>query len=143
MDMEIKVLRQTAVPSYKTAGAAGLDLAAATDEAITLAPMERKMVPTGICVSIPTGYVGLVFARSGLSTKHGIALTNSVGVIDSDYRGEIMCSMINLGQEAYTIMPGDRIAQMVITPAPQATIREVDALSQTERGEGGFGSTGR
>ncbi len=143
MEMEIKLLRQSAVPSYKTDGAAGIDLAACIEESMSLSPMERKMVPTGVCVAIPKGNVGLVFARSGLATRYGITLTNCVGVIDSDYRGEIMCSLINLGGETYTINPGDRIAQLVIMPAPQVAIQVTDKLSETERGEGGFGSTGR
>ncbi|MDD6308361.1 MAG: dUTP diphosphatase [Clostridia bacterium] len=143
MEMKIKCLRGTKPPFYATNGAAGLDLVAAIDKEMQLEPAKRVMVPTGIAVAIPEGYVGLVYARSGLSTRQGITLTNCVGVIDSDYRGEIVCSLIHLGQEPYTIRPGDRIAQLVLTPAPQAALHVVEVLPQTERGEGGFGSTGK
>lgn len=133
------------LPSYQTEGAAGLDIAAclATDESsITLEPGVRTAVPTGIAVAIPIGYEGQVRARSGLSTKHGIGLPNAPGTIDSDYRGELRIALINWSSEPYTIRHGDRIAQLVIAPVSHAVVEETDALDDTTRGSGGFGSTG-
>jgi len=142
--LKMKKLRENAkVPQYATSGSAGLDLSACIDEPLTLKPQERALVPTGLAVEIETGKVGLVFARSGISIKKGIALSNGVGVIDSDYRGEICCGLINLSNEAYVIQPSDRIAQMVITPYFCEEIMEVSELDETKRADGGFGSSGR
>lgn len=126
-----------------TSGAAGLDLTAAIDAPITLAPGERHLVDIGLAVAIPPGYEGSVRARSGLAIKHGIGLVNAPGTVDSDYRGPLRVIVINHGHELFTINSGDRIAQMVIAPVAQADIVEVSELSDTARGAGGFGSTGR
>ena len=131
------------IPQYATSGSAGLDLSACINTPLILNPGERALVPTGLAVEIETGKVGLVFARSGMSIKKGIALSNGVGVIDSDYRGEICCGLINLSNEVYTIQPGDRIAQMVIMPYFIEEITEVSELDETKRADGGFGSSGR
>ena len=132
------------LPRYATAGAAGMDLSACLmEEPVTLAPGERALVPTGIAVAIPPQHVGLVFARSGLAVKQGVALSNGVGVIDSDYRGEVKVGLINLGSQSVTIQHGERIAQMVVMPIVQAAPVEVEELDDTVRGVGGFGSTGR
>lgn len=128
-------------PSYESHGAAGFDLSAFED--CELAPMERRAVRTGLRVEIPHGYEGQVRGRSGLALKHGIGLVNAPGTIDSDYRGEIRVILINWGSEAFMIRQGDRIAQMVIAPVHQAALRVVTELVETERGEGGFGSTGK
>ena len=142
--LKMKKLRENAkVPQYATSGSAGLDLSACIDEPLTLKPQERALVPTGLAVEIEAGKVGLVFARSGISIKKGIALSNGVGVIDSDYRGEICCGLINLSNGVYVIQPGDRIAQMVITPYFCEEIMEVSELDETKRADGGFGSSGR
>ena len=141
--MDVKRLSPNAsLPRYATPGAAGMDLCACLSERVTLAPGERALIPTGLAVSIPQGYVGLVFARSGLATKQGIALANGVGVIDSDYRGEVKVALINLSSEPVTIQHGERIAQLAVMPVVQVTPVEVDDLDQTDRGAGGFGSTG-
>ena len=129
-------------PFRGSAGAAGLDMHAALDAPVTLEPNKRAMIPLGVAAAIPHGYVGLVFGRSGLGAKHGVTLANSVGVIDEDYRGEIKATMINRGEEPYTINPGDRICQLVLMPYAAAELHEVDDLGDTERGEGGHGSTG-
>ena len=136
------------LPSYETPGAAGADLRANMPpdqraRGITLAPMARLVVPTGLRVEIPAGYEMQIRPRSGLATKHGITLPNTPGTIDSDYRGPLGVALINLGAEAYTIHHGDRIAQMIVAPVVQVGFRVVDQLSDTERGAGGFGSTGR
>ncbi len=131
------------LPSYKTLGASGVDLMAYTDEPITLKPLERKLIPTGIFAEIPEGFEGQIRARSGLSIKHGLTLINAVGTIDSDYRGELKIPMVNISNEEYTINSGDRIAQMIIAKYERVDVVEVDVLSDTERGEGGFGSTGK
>jgi dUTP pyrophosphatase len=125
-----------------TEEAAGMDLASAADGPITLAPGERLGVPTGWTMEMPRGYEAQVRPRSGLSLRHGITVVNAPGTIDSDYRGEIVVLLVNLGQAPYTIAPGDRIAQMVIAPVVQATVEEVTELSRTARGTGGFGHTG-
>ncbi len=125
-----------------TEGAAGMDLASAADGPITLASGQRLGVPTGWTMELPLGFEAQVRPRSGLSLRHGITVVNAPGTIDSDYRGEIIVLLVNLGQEAYTIAPGDRVAQMVIAPISQATVEEVTELSQTTRGTGGFGHTG-
>lgn len=132
------------IPTRSTEGSAGYDLRAVLDEPLTMQPGQRACLSTGIAVSLPSKeYVGLVFARSGLAVKHGLALSNGVGVIDSDYTGEIKVGLVNLSQQAYQIQPGERIAQFLILPIALPEWVEVDSLSQTERGSGGFGSTGK
>lgn len=132
------------LPACATPGAAAADLCAVLDAPLTLLPGGRAMIPTGIAIQLPgPGYVALVCARSGLAVKKGITLSNGVGVIDSDYRGEIQVGLVNLGEEEYAVQPGERIAQMMILPVEQAVFAEADALDETARGAGGFGSTGR
>ena len=131
------------IPTYQTEGASGMDLCAFLSEPILLKPLERKLIPTGLKMELPQGYEAQVRPRSGMSIKHGITLVNCVGTIDEDYRGEICVPVINLSNEAFTINNGDRIAQMVISPVTKASIIETEELSNTTRGEGGFGSTGR
>lgn len=136
------------LPSYETPGAAGADLRANLPEAeraqgITLAPMERRLIPTGLRIEIPSGFEAQVRPRSGLSLKHGISMPNTPGTIDSDYRGPLGVPIINLGSEPYTVQHGDRIAQMIIAPVVQARFAVVEHLSETARGAGGFGSTGK
>ena len=131
------------IPTYGTNYSAGADLRALIDNPITIMPNESVLVHTGVAVSIPIGYVGLVYARSGISCKRGLAPSNKVGVIDADYRGEIMVSLHNHGTTEQTIEPYERIAQMVITPFIHCEYEETDNLDDTERGSGGFGSTGR
>lgn len=130
------------MPEYKTKGAAGMDLVASNDEDITLKPLERFLIPTGIKIELPENYEAQIRPRSGLSIKNGISLINCVGTIDEDYRGEIKVGLVNLSNETYTIERGERIAQMIIAPVTKADIQVVDELSETTRGEGGFGSTG-
>ena len=131
------------LPAYATAGAAAMDLCACMEEPVTLAPGGRQGIPTGIAIALPgPEYVALVCSRSGMGTRHGITLSNSVGVIDSDYRGEVMVGLQNSGDTDYTIQPGDRIAQLMVIPVVQAQVRLVDELDETRRGSGGFGSTG-
>jgi dUTP pyrophosphatase len=132
-----------ALPAYETAGAAGMDLRAAVAEPVTLAPGERALVTTGLRLEIPPGYEGQVRPRSGLAIRHGITMLNTPGTIDSDYRGLLQVVVINLGQEPFTIQRGDRIAQLIIAPVVQAHVEVVEELGETERGPGGFGSTGR
>ena len=149
MELKIKALsekigREIPLPHFATGGAACMDLCACMDESITLNAGERHLVPTGIAIALPSAeYVALVFARSGLGIKKGVCLSNGVGVIDSDYRGEIGVGLVNLGDAPYTVQPGDRIAQLMVVPVVQPTLTVVDALDETERGAGGFGSTGR
>ncbi len=131
------------LPRYASAGAAGCDLHAAVEEPILLAPGERAAVPTGIALAIPDGFEGQVRARSGLALRHGIACVNAPGTIDSDYRGEVKVILGNLGREPFEIRRGDRIAQVVFAPVVRAEIQRVDELPDSERGPGGFGSTGR
>jgi dUTP pyrophosphatase len=134
------------LPSYATDGAAGMDLCAAIAEPLVLGPGERSAVPTGLAFAIPEGYEGQVRPRSGLARKHGIGMVNAPGTVDADYRGEVHVLLINLGQEAYTLQPRDRIAQMVlaaVTRMPLQQVAAVDDLGETMRGSGGFGSTGR
>ena len=130
-------------PVYSSASAAGADLFACIDLPLTFAPGETVAVPTGIACELPEGTVGLVCARSGMATKRGLAPANKVGVIDSDYRGEIAVGLCNLSDEPFTIRPGDRIAQLVVTPCPPVSFLPAEELSETERGAGGFGSSGR
>lgn len=145
MELKIKRLREEAVlPFYATSGAAGMDLTAVCPGgSITIAPMERALIPTGIAIELPdAGHAALLFARSSLGVKRGLSLPNGVGVIDSDYRGEIHVALVNLSGEPVEIYTGERIAQLVITPVTQVLPVEVKELGQTQRGEGGFGSTG-
>ncbi len=130
------------LPEYATKGAAGMDLTAAIKEPITLDSLERALVPTGIKIQLPKGYEAQIRARSGMAIKHGITLSNCVGTIDEDYRGEVKIGIINLSKETYTINPGDRIAQMIIAKIEQATITPVVSVDETQRAAGGFGSTG-
>ncbi len=129
------------LPRYETPGSAGLDLRA--DEPFTLAPGERRLVPTGLAVEIPEGHEGQVRARSGLAIRQGIALVNAPGTVDSDYRGELKVILVNLGQDAVSFARGDRIAQLVIAPVARAEVELVEDLSDSHRGAGGFGSTGQ
>ena len=139
-----KIGTQIPAPFYASAGAAAMDLHACIDEAVVIPAGQRRVIPTGIAIALPSAdYVALIFARSGLGIKHGIAPANCVGVIDSDYRGEIMVGLHNAGDTDYTIQPADRIAQMMITPVVQAQVELVDELDDTDRGAGGFGSTGK
>ena len=136
-------LRAGAVlPAYMTAGAAGMDLSSAEDGAVTIGAGERAAVATGLALEIPEGFEGQVRPRSGLARKHGVTLTNAPGTIDSDYRGEVTVLLVNLGREPHTIAPGDRIAQLVIAPVTRARLVEVQELTGTKRGAGGFGHTG-
>lgn len=143
--MKIKKVRDGAkVPQRATGGSAGLDLCACIDAPLTLEGGETALIPTGVAIALPTAeYGAFVFPRSGIAIKHGIGLLNSVGVIDSDYRGEIMVGVINQVKESYTIEPGERVAQMVIMPVSTMPVVEVDELDETARGAGGFGSTGK
>ena len=149
MELKIKALSSkigTDIPApfYASPGAAAMDLHACLDGSVTIPAGKRAVIPTGIAIALPSAdYVALVFARSGLGIKHGIAPANCVGVIDSDYRGEILVGLQNSGDTDYTIQPGDRIAQLMITPVVQAQVTLVDELDDTQRGAGGFGSTGK
>ena len=144
MRIRLKKLRESAVmPIYSTSGSAGADLCACLEEPVTIMPGETKMIPLGWAIEIPEGYVGLAFARSGLATKRGIAPANKVGVIDSDFRGEMMAALHNHSDQPQVISGGDRVLQMVIVPCVQAAFEEAEELSETGRGEGGWGSTGR
>ena len=134
--------RDLPLPSYQSAQAAGLDLLAAIASPVTLAPGERRLIPTGIAVALPDGHEAQIRPRSGLATRHGISLVNSPGTIDADYRGEIQVLLINLGAEPVVIDRGMRIAQMVVAPVSRAQWREVATLPDSGRGAGGFGSTG-
>ena len=145
MDLKIKLLaHDVPVPKYATSGSAAMDLTAYISEPLTLAPGQRTLLPTGIAIALPSAdYVALVFARSSMGVKHGIGLSNGVGVIDSDYRGEIRVGLTNHSDVPYTIQPGDRVAQLAVVPVVQANVQVVDELDQTDRGAGGFGSTGK
>lgn len=143
-DIKIKKLNDNAtVPTYGTEFSAGADLYACIDEPVIIAPGETALIKTGLAMEIPTGYAGLIYARSGLATKKGLAPANKVGVIDADYRGEIMVALHNHSLNEASIEPGERIAQMVITPFLTANFVVSDELNDTVRGAGGFGSTGR
>ena len=142
--IKVKKLREGALlPTYGTAFSAGADLYACLEEEITILPGETKKIPTGIAMELPAGTAGLIYARSSLGTKKGLAPANKVGVVDSDYRGEFLIFLHNHGSEPQTICHGDRIAQLVVTPVFTPGFVESDTLSDTLRGEGGFGSTGR
>ena len=143
MNVNIKILNENAkAPTYGSSCSAGADLYACLDSEVFILPHETVMIPTGVAMEIPDGYVGLVYARSGLALKMGLAPANKVGVIDSDYRGEIMVALYNHSDLERKILPGERVAQIVITPYVRANFSVVSVLSDTERGNGGFGSTG-
>ncbi len=131
------------MPAYETKGSAGMDVRAFISEDIVLKPLERKLIPTGLFIELPEGYEAQLRPRSGLAFKHGISLPNSPATIDSDYRGEIKIALINLSNEDFTIKNGERIAQMIIARHEQAELIPVETLSETQRGAGGFGSTGK
>jgi dUTP pyrophosphatase len=147
MRLEVRVLDErirAMLPHYATAGAAGLDLRACIDAPLTLAPGESRLVPTGIAIHLgDPGYAAILLPRSGLGAKHGIVLGNLVGLIDSDYQGPVMASLWNRGREPFTIQPLDRIAQMVVVPVQQVEFNVVEQFADSQRGAGGFGSTGR
>ena len=143
--MKVKIINRSAhaLPQYETAGSAGMDLRANISEEIVLDMLERTLVPTGLFMEIPLGYEAQIRPRSGMAIKHGLCVPNSPGTIDSDYRGEIKVAVINLSKEKVTIKNGDRIAQMVIAKHEYAEWHEVDILEESDRGAGGFGSTGK
>ena len=143
--MTVKVVNRSGreLPAYATPLSAGVDLRAALEEPVVLAPLGRALIPTGLYMAIPAGFEGQVRPRSGLAAKHGVTVLNTPGTIDADYRGEIKVILVNLSNEAFTIEPGERIAQMVFARCEQAVWEEVGNLDETERGAGGFGSTGR
>lgn len=142
-DINVKKLDERAViPSYGSEFAAGADIYACMDEAVTIKPGETAMIHTGIAMEIPAGYAGLIYARSGLASKRGLAPANKVGVVDPDYRGEFMVALHNHSGQEQTVEPGERIAQLVITPYVTGVFHEAEELSDTARGAGGFGSTG-
>lgn len=145
LNVNIKLMREGAkLPSYATDGAAACDLIACIDEPIVIERFSHVSIPTGIAISPGrSDVVALVFSRSGMGCKHGISLSNSVGVIDSDYRGEIKVSLFNGGPDSYTVNPGDRVAQLMFVPVYSAKFAEVASLDDTDRGDGGFGSTGK
>ena len=146
-EIKIKFLdnnKEKQVPFYATEGSAGMDLKAVIDEPITLGPLDKALIPTGIAISLPgPQYGAFLFARSGLAAKHGITLANCVGVVDSDYTGEIKVALVNLSNTPYTIENGERVAQMVIMEVAKANFTVTDELEKTQRGSGGFGSTGK
>ena len=143
--MEIRIVNKSnnALPAYETAGSAGMDIRAFVESEVILKPFERKLVPTGLFIELPLGYEAQLRPRSGLAFKHGISLPNSPATIDSDYRGEIKVALINLSNEDFSIKNGDRIAQMIIAQHSQAQWISVQELNDTDRGHGGFGSTGK
>ena len=142
--MRVKKLRENAViPTYGSADAAGADLYACLEGSVTIEPGKTVFIPTGLAMEVPRGYAGLIYARSSMGTKRGLAPANKVGVVDSDYRGEVMVALHNHGSEAQTVAPGERIAQLLVTPVLAPAFLECDDLSDTTRGTGGFGSTGR
>ena len=138
-----KLCEEAILPTYGTEASAGADLYALPGEDITVLPGETVKVRTGLAMEIPTGFGGFIFARSGLATKKGLAPANKVGVIDADYRGEILVALYNQSGESQTVLGGERIAQLVLLPVTQGEFLEAESLSETQRGEGGFGSTGR
>lgn len=143
--MKVKIINKSsyALPSYATEASAGMDLRANLTESISIQPLERKLVPTGLFMELPMGYEAQIRPRSGLAFKHGITVVNAPGTIDADYRGEIKVALINLSQEVFVIEPGERIAQMVIARHETIEWSEVEELSDSSRGVGGFGHTGR
>ncbi|MFP1681704.1 dUTP diphosphatase [Alloalcanivorax sp. C16-1] len=149
MELQYRLLdprlgRDFPLPEYATTGSAGLDLRAMVEAPLTLEPGDTSLLPTGLAIHIADpAYAGLILPRSGLGHKHGIVLGNLVGLIDSDYQGQLMVSCWNRGRDSFTVEPGERIAQLVVVPVMQVALRQVDAFSDTERGEGGFGHSGR
>lgn len=144
MCLPIKKVRPEAIiPKRATQGSAGMDLSACIEKPMVLEPGQRALIPTGIAAAIPPGAAGMIYARSSLGVRHGVALSNGVGVVDSDYRGEIQVGLCNFSSEPFTIQPGERIAQLVLHPVLMPEVCEVEELDDTLRGEGGFGSTGR
>ena len=148
MKLKIKPLspmigREIPLPYYATKGAAALDLHACIEKPVTIPAGEQALIPTGVAVAIPEDHVGILAVRSSMGIKRGVTLSNGIGVIDSDYRGPLRVGLHNLGKEPYTAEPGDRIAQLMIVPVSRQEIEVVDELPETERGERGFGSTGR
>jgi dUTP pyrophosphatase len=143
--LEIKIINQSPhpLPRYETSGSAGMDLRAHLTEPVVLQPLERTVVPTGLFIALPGGYEAQIRPRSGLAAKRGLTMLNSPGTIDSDYRGEIKCIVVNLSNESQTIEPGERIAQMIIARYEQISWLETETLDDTGRGAGGFGSTGK
>jgi len=131
------------LPYYATEGSAGMDITAGIDKPMEIKPFERKLIPTGIIIELPKGYEAQIRPRSGLSIKHGITLINCVGTIDEDYRGEICVGLINLSDTLYEIQPGERIAQMIVSPAQKVELEEIEKTNSTDRAAKGFGSTGR
>ena len=138
-----KLSNNKKLPYYATEGSAGMDITAGIDEPIKLNPFERKLIPTGIIIELPKGYEAQIRPRSGLSIKHGITLVNCVGTIDEDYRGEVGVPLINLSDTPYEIQPGERIAQMVVSPVQKVEIQVIEKANSTLRATGGFGSTGK
>lgn len=143
MQIRINNTGKHELPSYATTGAAGMDIRANLDEAVVLQPLERRLIPTGLFLEIPVGYEVQIRPRSGLAFKHGITVLNSPGTIDADYRGEVGVLLVNLSNEPFVIADGERIAQMVVAAHEQAVWESSSSLSETERGSGGFGSTGK
>ncbi|MDO9680598.1 MAG: dUTP diphosphatase [Bacteroidales bacterium] len=143
--MEVKIVNKSPfkLPEYATIHSAGMDMRANLTESMVIQPLQRVMVPTGIHIQLPDGYEAQIRPRSGLAAKHGIGIVNSPGTIDADYRGEIKIILVNLSNEPFTLNPGERVAQMVIARYEKAVWNECDSLDESERGEGGFGSTGR
>ena len=143
--MKLKIINRSnnALPAYETAHAAGLDLRAHLSEAMSIAPMQRQLIPTGLFIELPIGYEAQIRPRSGLAFKNGITVLNSPGTIDADYRGEIKVLLINFSDQVFVVEPGERIAQMVLAAHAQITWEEVTLLSETARGEGGYGHTGK
>jgi len=143
-EIRVKKLSANAIlPTYGSTGAAGADLYACLDESVTVQPGETVWIPTGIALEVPKGCAGLIYARSSMGVKRGLAPANKVGVIDSDYRGEIRVVLLNHGKEPQTVAHGERVAQMLITPVLTPAYKEVEELEDTQRGQGGFGSTGK
>ncbi|PLX34277.1 MAG: dUTP diphosphatase [Clostridiales bacterium] len=142
--MKVKIVNKSKfnLPEYKTLDSAGLDLKACIADSVTIGPLQRLLIPTGLFIEIPKGFEGQIRARSGLAIKHGIGLVNGIGTIDSDYRGEIKIALVNISNDEFTINNGDRIAQLVINKYERVELVEVETIDETERGSGGFGSTG-
>lgn len=144
INLKVKKLdNNKGLPAYATEGSAGMDLTAGINEPVEISPLQRKLIPTGIIIELPEGYEAQIRPRSGLSIKQGITLINCVGTIDEDYRGEVCVPLVNLSDKPYTIEPGERIAQMIISPVEKVQIMEIKEYTLTARARGGFGSTGR
>ena len=143
INIKCVVSEGASIPEYKTAGAAGADICAFLSEPVIIKRGERRLVPTGLFLAVPDGYEAQVRPRSGLAAKNGVTVLNSPGTIDSDYRGEVKVILINLGDEDFTVRPGDRIAQIVLSPVTAGSFEAAESLDETERGAGGFGSTGK